>query len=102
MTDLESEIDALRALDTLRVESEQLRKDGIEVLTTILTKDYNCDDFYELARVSMTLWERASDPPEQLNKWKEKLENLELEDIDKYPIFNTPSGTNITGSSRST
>jgi hypothetical protein len=86
MTDLESEIDTLRDLDNLRVESEQLRKEGIEVLTTILAKGYKYKDSYELARVSMTFWELASAPPAQLNKWKEELEHLELADIvDKHP-----------------
>lgn len=89
MTDLESEIDTLRELDNLRLESEQLRKDGIEVLTTILTKAKDCTygNHSALARISMTLWELASDPPEQLHEWKKKLENLTLVEItDKYPL----------------
>lgn len=83
MTDLESEIDMLRKLDTLRIESGKLRDEGIGILTTIVKNGYECDedDLSELARVSMALWELTSDPPRELKEWMTKLENLELEVI---------------------
>lgn len=86
MTDLESEIDALRELDALRIESENLCKEGIEVLTTILNdEDYKCDNPGERARISMALWELPSDPPVKLNEWMEELEDVELAKIVDHP-----------------
>ncbi len=81
MTDLEAEIDTLRELDALRIESGKLRDEGIEVLTTILKEDYKSDNPSEIARVSMALWELASHPPEKLNEWTKKLEGVELATI---------------------
>jgi len=89
MTDLESEIDTLRELNTLRIESGKLRDEGIGVLTAIVEKDHKCGHLSELARVSTALWELSSDPPEKLKEWMKRLEDLELAKIvdDPLPIL---------------
>jgi hypothetical protein len=71
MTDIETEIDTLRELDTLRVESGRLRNEGIKVLTALLEQGNKCE-LLESLHVSMALWEMSSDPPKKTESTSER------------------------------
>jgi hypothetical protein len=87
MTDLEVEIDTLRELDTLRVESGGLRDEGVKVLTALLEQgDHKKCNPLEFSQVSMAPWELSSDPPKELKKRLRELGSLEIKKIVEEPM----------------
>lgn len=82
MTDLESDIDTLRQLDILRVDSAQLRDEGKKALTALLQHATTLDILKDVLPVSVALWELSSAPPDKVkNDLMQKLGTLDLKDI---------------------